>query len=137
MFERLHSGGADKDQWLTHVREIQQQLERDTKGSNIDSAERNHEVRIKENRQRRLAELVREDALPEKLFRRLDDDERGGLDYTLALVEMLKDRLENEAAASSRRWKRTPHASRNWPRSWSPRSWPANSSASRKPPAAA
>lgn len=98
LFERLHSGGADKDQWLTHVREIQQQLERDTKGSNIDSAERNHEVRIKENRQRRLAELVREDALPEKLFRRLDDDERGGLDYTLALVEMLKDRLENEGS---------------------------------------
>nr|NLU59579.1 hypothetical protein [Pseudomonas sp. BIGb0427] len=80
------------------MREIQQQLERDTKGSNIDSAERNHEVRIKENRQRRLAELVREDALPEKLFRRLDDDERGGLDYTLALVEMLKDRLENEGS---------------------------------------
>ncbi|NER63703.1 DUF4339 domain-containing protein, partial [Pseudomonas sp. MAFF212427] len=98
LFERLQSGGADKDQWLTHVREIQQQLERDTKGSNIDSAERNHEVRIKENRQRRLAELVREDALPEKLFRRLDDDERGGLDYTLALVEMLKDRLENEGS---------------------------------------
>ncbi|UVM56096.1 GYF domain-containing protein [Pseudomonas sp. B21-012] len=98
LFERLQNGGADKDQWLTHVREIQQQLERDTKGSNIDSAERNHEVRIKENRQRRLAELVREDALPEKLFRRLDDDERGGLDYTLALVEMLKDRLENEGS---------------------------------------
>jgi hypothetical protein len=98
LFERLQSGGADKDQWLTHVREIQQQLERDTKGSSVDSAERNHEVRIKENRQKRLAELVREDALPEKLFRRLDDDERGGLDYTLALVEMLKDRLENEGS---------------------------------------
>ncbi len=95
LFERLQNGGADKDQWLTHVREIQQQLERDTKGSSIDSAERNHEVRIKENRQKRLAALVQEDALPEKLFRRLDDDERGGLDYTLALVEMLKDRLEN------------------------------------------
>lgn len=98
LFERLQSGGADKDQWLTHVREIQQQLERDTKGSSVDSAERNHEVRIKENRKKRLAELVREDALPEKLFRRLDDDERGGLDYTLALVEMLKDRLENEGS---------------------------------------
>ncbi|VVO15136.1 tubulin-like doman-containing protein [Pseudomonas fluorescens] len=98
LFERLQNGGADKDQWLTHVREIQQQLDRDTKGSSIDSAERNHEVRIKENRQKRLAELVREDALPEKLFRRLDDDERGGLDYTLALVEMLKDRLENEGS---------------------------------------
>lgn len=96
LFERLQNGGADKDQWLTHVREIQQQLERDTKGSSVDSAERNHEVRIKENRKKRIAELVREDALPEKLFRRLDDDERGGLDYTLALVEMLKDRLENE-----------------------------------------
>ncbi|PWB29728.1 hypothetical protein DCO48_21790 [Pseudomonas sp. SDI] len=98
LFERLQNGGADKDQWLTHVREIQQQLERDTKGSSVDSAERNHEVRIRENRVRRLAELVREDALPEKLFRRLDDDERGGLDYTLALVEMLKDRLENEGS---------------------------------------
>lgn len=98
LFERLQNGGADKDQWLTHVREIQQQLERDTKGSSVDSAERNHEVRIKENRQKRLAELIREDALPEKLFRRLDDDERGGLDYTLALVEMLKDRLENEGS---------------------------------------
>ncbi|MCO8161521.1 GYF domain-containing protein [Pseudomonas sp. 21LCFQ010] len=96
LFERLQSGGADKEQWLTHVREIQQQLERDTKGSSVDSAERNHEVRIRENRFKRLAELTREDALPEKLFRRLDDDERGGLDYTLALVEMLKDRLENE-----------------------------------------
>ncbi len=98
LFERLQSGGADKDQWLTHVREIQQQLERDTKGSSVDSAERNHEVRIRENRHKRLAELIREDALPEKLFRRLDDDERGGLDYTLALVEMLKDRLENEGS---------------------------------------
>ncbi|GAB7527664.1 hypothetical protein PS3A_00690 [Pseudomonas sp. 3A(2025)] len=98
LFERLQSGGADKDQWLTHVREIQQQLERDTKGSSVDSAERNHEVRIRENRHKRLAELTREDALPEKLFRRLDDDERGGLDYTLALVEMLKDRLENEGS---------------------------------------
>lgn len=98
LFERLQGGGADKEQWLTHVREIQQQLERDTKGSSVDSAERNHEVRIRENRLKRFAELTREDALPEKLFRRLDDDERGGLDYTLALVEMLKDRLENEGS---------------------------------------
>lgn len=98
LFEQLLHGGADKNQWLQLVREIQQQLERDTKGNRVDSAERNHEVRIKENRQKRLAELVREDTLPEKLFRRLDDDERGGLDYTLALVEMLKDRLENEGS---------------------------------------
>ena len=98
LFERLQNGGADKDQWLTLVREIQQQLERDTKGSSIDSAERNHEVRIKENRQKRFAQWTREDNLPEKLFRRLDDDERGGLDYTLALVEMIKDRLENESS---------------------------------------
>ena len=98
LFERLLNGGADKDQWLTLVREIQQQLERDTKGSSIDSAERNHEVRIKENRLKRFAQWTREDSLPEKLFRRLDDDERGGLDYTLALVEMIKDRLENESS---------------------------------------
>ena len=96
LFERLQNGGADKDQWLTLVREIQQQLERDTKGSSIDSAERNHEVRIKENRLKRFAQWTREDSLPEQLFRRLDDDERGGLDYTLALVEMIKDRLEND-----------------------------------------
>ena len=96
LFERLQNGGADKDQWLTLVREIQQQLERDTKGSSIDSAERNHEVRIQENRQKRFAQWTREDSLPEQLFRRLDDDERGGLDYTLALVEMIKDRLEND-----------------------------------------
>ncbi|WP_338660467.1 tubulin-like doman-containing protein [Pseudomonas bubulae] len=96
LFERLQNGGADKDQWLTLVREIQQQLERDTKGSSIDSAERNHEVRIKENRLKRFAQWTREDSLPEQLFRRLDDDERGGLDYILALVEMIKDRLEND-----------------------------------------
>lgn len=98
LFEQLLHGGADKDQWLQHVREIQQQLDRDTKGNRVDSAEHNHEALIRENRLKRLAALTCEDALPEQLFRRLDDDERGGLDYTLALVEMLKDRLENETS---------------------------------------
>ncbi len=97
LFEQLAASGADRDQWVTRVREIQQLLERDVKGNRVDSAERNHEVRIRENRQRKLAGWLHETALPAQFFKRLDDDERGGLDYTLTLVEMVKDRLENDA----------------------------------------
>jgi len=97
LFEQLTNSGADRDQWVVRVREIQQLLERDVKGNRVDSAERNHEVRIRETRQRKLVEWLKEDAVPAQLFKRLDDDARGGLDYTLSLVEMIKDRLENDA----------------------------------------
>jgi len=96
-FQRLMQGSEDRGQWPGHVQDIIKQLERDTQGNRVDSAERNHEVRIRENRQQMFAAIVNEDELPAQIFRRLDDDERGGLDYTLALVEMIKDRLENEA----------------------------------------
>ncbi|MEN5395025.1 tubulin-like doman-containing protein [Stenotrophomonas sp. TWI377] len=95
-FQHLMHGSADRDQWPLHVQDVIKQLERDTKGNRVDSADRNHEVRIKENRQRVLLSITDEAELPAQIFRRLDDDERGGLDYTLALVEMIKDRLENE-----------------------------------------
>lgn len=96
-FQQLAHGSADRRQWPEHVQNIIKQLERDTQGNRVDSAERNHEVRIRESRQLAFAKIVDEGALPAQIFRRLDDDERGGLDYTLALVEMIKDRLENEA----------------------------------------
>lgn len=96
-FQQLMHGSADREQWPQHVQDIIKQLERDTQGNRVDSAERNHEVRIRESRQQAFARIVEEQALPAQIFRRLDDDERGGLDYTLALVEMIKDRLENDA----------------------------------------
>lgn len=96
-FQQLMHGGGDRGQWPGHVQEIIKQLERDTQGNRIDSAERNHEVRIREGRQQAFARMTQDDVLPAQIFRRLDDDERGGLDYTLALVEMIKDRLENDA----------------------------------------
>lgn len=96
-FQQVMHGSADREQWPLHVQDIIKQLERDTQGNRVDSAERNHEVRIRENRQQAFTRLIDESALPEQIFRRLDDDERGGLDYTLALVEMIKDRLENDA----------------------------------------
>lgn len=96
-FQQLMQGSEDRDQWPAHVQNIIKQLERDTHGSRVDSAERNHDVRIRENRQQAFSSIIKEDELPAQIFRRLDDDERGGLDYTLALVEMIKDRLENEA----------------------------------------
>ena len=96
-FQQLVHGGADREQWPIHVQDIIKQLERDTYGNRVDSAERNHEVRIRENRQLAFGRIVNEGELPAQIFRRLDDDERGGLDYTLALIEMIKDRLENDA----------------------------------------
>ena len=96
-FQQLMFGSADREQWPLHVQDIIKQLERDTQGNRVDSADRNHEVRIRENRQQAFARIIDELALPAQIFRRLDDDERGGLDYTLALVEMIKDRLENDA----------------------------------------
>lgn len=96
-FQQLMHGSADREQWPLHVQEIIKQLERDTQGNRVDSAERNHEVRIRETRLQTFARFIDEQSLPAQIFRRLDDDERGGLDYTLALVEMIKDRLENEA----------------------------------------
>lgn len=87
---------VDKEQWLTQLDEVRKLLERDTRLL-VGGADRNHEVQIIENRRRLFSRLVEPDALPARLFERLDTHEGGGLDYTISLIEMLKDRLDNDA----------------------------------------
>lgn len=95
-FEEIRTGGSYKE-WLTKVDELMQRIDQDTvKG--VESASGLHEDAIARRRGELLAQLLDpagQDGLIRALWSRVDNKERGGLEYTIELIKRLKDRLEN------------------------------------------
>ena len=81
-----------KDEWQAQVRNEVKQLARDVLRDQDAGADVT-EDRVKRRRQELFQEITR--ATESKLYEYLDNREYGGLEYVLALVEQIKDRLEN------------------------------------------
>jgi hypothetical protein len=95
-FEQIGQGGSYKE-WPVKIAEAIKQINHDTFKA-VESGSGLHEDAIKRRRAELLAELLsaeRKDGLIKALWARVDNKERGGLDYTIELILRLKDRMEN------------------------------------------
>lgn len=95
-FEDIRGGGNYKE-WAGKIADAITQINHDTFKA-AESGSGLHEDAIKKRRRELLAILIdpgRENGLIKALWARVDNKERGGLDYAIELIERLKDRLEN------------------------------------------
>ena len=95
-FEAIHISGSYKE-WPSKIAEAITQVNHDT-FKEVESGSGLHEDAIKKRRSELLVELLdaqRGDGLIQALWARVDNKERGGLNYTIDLIQRLKDRLEN------------------------------------------
>lgn len=86
---------AGKDEWPARVDEVRKQMDRDVMRS-IASAAETMEAKIERNRAVILNKWTGPEGLAPRLYRFLDHKEKGGLDYTISLVELIKDKLTND-----------------------------------------
>ncbi len=85
------------EQWPEKIAELLKQIDRDTFKA-VDGGG-THEDQIIKRRAELLDELTdpnKEKGLIKALWARVDNKEKGGLDYTSELVKQIKDRLEND-----------------------------------------
>jgi len=94
LFETIRQE-SDKDQWQPKIEQTRKQLDRDNIRG-IDTGADTNEDRIVQRMRQVFGQITTRDAVSAKLYSRLDDKDRGGLDYTLSLIEQMKDRLEND-----------------------------------------
>ncbi|MGB5158066.1 MAG: tubulin-like doman-containing protein [Desulfobacterales bacterium] len=95
-FEEIRTSGNYKE-WPTKVAETITNINHDTFKA-VESGSGLHEDAIRKRRADLLIELLdpsRDHGLIRSLWMRVDNKERGGLDYTIELVLRIKDRLEN------------------------------------------
>jgi hypothetical protein len=95
-FEEIRTGGNYKE-WPAKVAEAITNINHDTFKA-VESGSGLHEDAIHRRRGELLADLLdpnREHGLIKALWMRVDNKERGGLDYTIELILRIKDRLEN------------------------------------------
>ncbi len=95
-FEEIRTGGNYKE-WPSKVAEALTNINHDTFKA-VESGSGLHEDAIRKRRTEMLMELL--DPTPDHgllraLWMRVDNKERGGLDYTIELIQRIKDRLEN------------------------------------------
>ncbi len=84
--------GFKRDEWVSQVRDLVKQLERDAirdQDTTADAAE----DRIMQQRRVMLSPIQKK--VRDQLYAYLDNHEFGGLEYVLTLVEQIKDRLAN------------------------------------------
>lgn len=96
IFEDIRVGGNYKE-WASKIAEAITQINHDTFKA-VESGSGLHEDAIKKRRTELLTELIdrnRENGLIKALWARVDNKERGGLNYTIELIQRLKDRMEN------------------------------------------
>lgn len=95
-FEEIRTGGNYKE-WPQKITEAVAAINRDTFKA-IDSGSGLHEAVVRRRRQEVLSEFLdagRDKGLIKALWTRVDNKERGGLDYTIQLVHSIKDKLDN------------------------------------------
>jgi hypothetical protein len=95
-FESIEHGGNYKE-WPAKINEEITKINHDVFKA-VESGSGLHEDAIKKRRNELLTELLdpeRNNGLIKALWSRVDNKERGGLDYTIELIQRIKDRLEN------------------------------------------
>lgn len=83
---------VDRDQWANEVRKAMQGLLRDVI-RNTDAISDTAEDRVM-RRRRSLFESLKK-VIEDRLYLYLDNQEQGGFEYVISLVEQIKDRIEN------------------------------------------
>ena len=83
---------VDRDQWASEVRKAMQSLMRDVI-RNTDAMSDTAEDRVM-RRRKALFESLKKD-IESRLYLYLDNQEQGGFEYVISLVEQIKDRIEN------------------------------------------
>ena len=92
--EQIKSAG-DRDQWSVQVADLKRQLERDA-FRKVETGTGMREEVISQRRAQVLAELTNGDSgLVKALWDMVDNNERGGINYTRELIESVKDKIEN------------------------------------------
>ena len=95
-FEEIRTGGNYKE-WPAKIAEAISQINHDTFKA-VESGSGLHEDAIRKRRTEFLAELLdprADHGLIKSLWMRVDNKDRGGLDYTIELIRRIKDKLEN------------------------------------------
>lgn len=85
---------SSKDEWPAKVEEALRQLNRDAI-KDVEGAAGTIDERVERARGELKGKAIA--AMTDKLYAYLDNKEFGGIDFTLSLVELVKDRLENDA----------------------------------------
>lgn len=86
---------GDKDQWSEKITSLKKQLERDA-FKNVDVGSGIQEANLAKRRGELFTQLTGEKSdLVDALWERVDNNERGGIDYTIELIDRVKDRIEN------------------------------------------
>jgi len=95
-FDAIRDGGNYKE-WPSKIAQAIDQINHDTfkavesgSGLHVDAVEKRRAELLNE-----LLDAAREEGLIKALWARVDNKERGGLDYTIELIQRIKDRLEN------------------------------------------
>lgn len=91
---------TEKDQRLPRVDKLRSELDRDLgiEGGATDAGARGIEDAIKARRKVVFQDLVADNSsLLKALWAAVDNKEKGGLDYTIQLIERIKDCIENDA----------------------------------------
>lgn len=95
-FESIRVSGNYKE-WPSRIQEVIRQINQDA-FKQVEAGTGIHEDAIRKRRSDVLAELLdadSKDGLIKALWARVDNKERGGLDYTIELIKRIKDRLDN------------------------------------------
>lgn len=86
---------GDKDQWAEKITSLKKQLERDA-FKNVDVGSGIQEDNLVQRRAELFAQLTGEKSdLVTALWERVDNNERGGIDYTIELIDHVKKQIEN------------------------------------------
>ncbi|MDI6792018.1 MAG: tubulin-like doman-containing protein [bacterium] len=96
-FNKITQDYSDRKDWLQGVEDVKTKREREISGDpgSPDAALR--EKQIIDRADKTFKEWTQEDGLKEIFYQLLDDKERGGLDYTIALIEQIKDSIDNNS----------------------------------------
>jgi hypothetical protein len=95
-FDEIRTGGNYKE-WPGKIAEVISNINHDTFKA-VESGSGLHEDAIRKRRLELLAEMLDpqpDHGLVKALWMRVDNKERGGLDYTIELIRRIKDKLEN------------------------------------------
>ena len=96
-FNKITQDYSDRKDWLQGVEDVKAKREREISGDpgSPDAALR--EKQIIDRADKIFKEWSQEDGLKKIFYQLLDDKERGGLDYTIALIEQIKDSIDNNS----------------------------------------
>ena len=95
-FDEIRMAGSDKE-WETKISEAIRLIDNDV-FQGVEAGSGLHNEGIKRRRAELFSKIMdssQSDGLIKALWARVDNKERGGLDYTIELIQRIKDRLEN------------------------------------------